>query len=579
MANMIPPIQPTPGKPLLLNDAQMDVLIKQGGWRVFQPGYDLSYKSQWNSEWFIVREFIQNALDEHDEAGIQMLPSARDTAEGFQVIDEGRGIGASALLLRETKRAAADLRGQFGEGMKFACLTAVRLGYLPHIISPKTEIIAVGNDTFFDHQEKVQLLVFLWRTPPVDKVVGTTATIHGMKGAAWLNNIVPFKPVTRTHTVSIQLGRFRRPNTIILSEPDNFYYRDIFIRKLQGALFSYNIWWEIQLNPDRNAEANNSKLELTVMSLWSRLTDTGVIREFLSKVVPNKDCWEANAYNAGYTPSTDTTQLAWQKVWNELYPNSCLHTSDKWSLRARGYGFRVMTLSTYFTSFLSTVALTDQSATIQKGGELEKTTIIPDNNLTGAQLSNLKALRWIHSALHLFKLHEDTRVVAATFPDVDVSGLWDGKNRIIYILGKKTGYFYDALETFTHEAGHELCGGCSDLTREHTAAITHVAISLAQLMGSTSNWRQLCISEDGSIIKKWSVEVAKVKVPKAVPVGAAVSGLKEEALATLLDQLGSKYSSKQLKGFAGMHGIDTIGTKSDIIKRLMKTGHTKELYD
>jgi hypothetical protein len=57
------------------------------GWKVFQPGFDISYKSQWNTPWFFIREFFQNALDEHDEAGVTARPRLADSSTGVVIED------------------------------------------------------------------------------------------------------------------------------------------------------------------------------------------------------------------------------------------------------------------------------------------------------------------------------------------------------------------------------------------------------------------------------------------------------------------------------------------------------------
>ena len=109
--------------------------LRQQGWDALDTTFEISYKTHWTM-WHVIREFVQNALDEHDEQGITTLPFLATTPQGLVIEDQGRGLGAAALLMRETKRAAGDLRGQFGEGMKFACIVTLREGYDVEIASP-----------------------------------------------------------------------------------------------------------------------------------------------------------------------------------------------------------------------------------------------------------------------------------------------------------------------------------------------------------------------------------------------------------------------------------------------------------
>jgi len=59
---------------------------KRAGWEILPTTYDMTYKSQWDSSWFFIREFYQNALDEHDEAGVTSIPSLGLTAKGVVIM-------------------------------------------------------------------------------------------------------------------------------------------------------------------------------------------------------------------------------------------------------------------------------------------------------------------------------------------------------------------------------------------------------------------------------------------------------------------------------------------------------------
>jgi len=69
---------------------------KRSGWKVFQPGFDISYKSHWNTPWFFIREFYQNALDEHDEAG---HPASRPSNHVMMVAKRRRKLQVLASRL------------------------------------------------------------------------------------------------------------------------------------------------------------------------------------------------------------------------------------------------------------------------------------------------------------------------------------------------------------------------------------------------------------------------------------------------------------------------------------------------
>ena len=79
------------------------------------------YVGHWG-EWEAVREFLQNAID-HGEPTVEAIDNH------IVITSKGVTLSPQTLLLgASTKRDDSDSIGQFGEGMKLACLVLCRLG-------------------------------------------------------------------------------------------------------------------------------------------------------------------------------------------------------------------------------------------------------------------------------------------------------------------------------------------------------------------------------------------------------------------------------------------------------------------
>lgn len=87
------------------------------------------YVRDWDV-WEAIREFLQNALDGQDLGYETTITYVTNTKEPqLRIITEGTTIDRDTLLLGTTSKAGrSDQRGEFGEGMKLACLVLVRNG-------------------------------------------------------------------------------------------------------------------------------------------------------------------------------------------------------------------------------------------------------------------------------------------------------------------------------------------------------------------------------------------------------------------------------------------------------------------
>lgn len=113
------------------------------------PGYVPTW-----GEFEVVREIIQNAIDEDEQRGHKM--TVEHDGERLTVSNDGAVLQADALLIGESGKAGHKLRGEHGEGLDLALLVAARLG-LNMEVTTRTEVWVPRIE--FNDQLRAQCLV------------------------------------------------------------------------------------------------------------------------------------------------------------------------------------------------------------------------------------------------------------------------------------------------------------------------------------------------------------------------------------------------------------------------------------
>lgn len=447
------------------------------GWKDFKSPFDLTYKSHWNTPWFIIREFYQNALDEHDEANVAMPPVLKNAPEGVIIEDYGRGLGAESLLMRETK-GQADLRGQFGEGLKFACLAAVRQGFTP--------VIESGHITIEAHslREKmgradVNLLIFLWREARQPRT-GTKVTLKGYHGELYTDRFTTYLgPPLAMDAETI--GRFTRRHAVWSNPAGRLYVGDIFIRKLERSQFSYNLW-RVRLNPDRVSEIDHTELQAAMSTPWSGI-DNGELAVQLIKAVTDNETDESDI-RWYHKPDEEFLRYAWDRLFGR---KAVLYTSELTKKLATGYGYKVVGegWKSRARDLLSDLEqITDEDMINTVVGEMIPK-VVPINQLTPTQRQHLSLMRFL---VRNCPACQKVKVEAAIIPPdprlkEPVKGLCDEGEQSIYLSVDILDYLEDTLGTTYHELGHWIGGSSAyDGSSRHTVEVQHIAAKLSLLM-------------------------------------------------------------------------------------------------
>lgn len=529
--------------------------LKAAGWNSLDTTYDVSYKSHWKM-WHAIREFYQNALDEHDEAGIKVLPTLSGTAQGLLIADQGRGLGAEALLLRETKRAAGDLRGQFGEGLKFACITALREGYGVKISSPLYSIRPILRD-YQMVGKSFQIVSFLWKENRSSQV-GTQIIIEGYKGETYRERFFPLaRAAGYTRDVAtVKFGRFDRTFSINSAPApvNSLYVGDLYVRDLgedsKASRYSYNLW-NLNLNPDRDAETNNSRLHELVAYTWS-LAPQDLIQKLLKQVEKNEG-WEATVVWAYYPMlnASETIKAKWRSAWIAVYgEKGVLQTSGEWAKYAQAYGYTPIDMPRYFLGFLEDVVPTDEDTV--KGLVVTKDLWrkpVRDSELSSNQRSLLDEARRLTKEVEkragVSPMLTVNAVRFSTNPETgtSVQGLWEEESKTVSLGLSTLGDARDMLRTLLHELGHWFGHNAPDMTAEHTEGVASVSV--------------LAMEAERERVGERAPQREKAPV-SAGPIRQAARELSWEELVAMANQAGiqgaNRMTQKEMRRLLGLEG-------------------------
>jgi len=282
--------------------------------REIQYPITLSYRNHWG-QWEAIREIVQNSLDSTNR-----LPEIyRDIDNNLVISDEGKGLEIKHLLFGMSEKTEGS-RGRFGEGLKITLLVLKRLGYNIEIQSNN---LCITSELFDIEGEQCLKLIC---KKSLSFYHGFKITIYGYIGETYqdrfINPTVTPKTLLFTHSA---LGQ------ILAKDPTkndgDLYVKDIFVCKLKGSAFSYNLK-QITLEESRNM-ADEWSLQSEIGHIWAKCTSVAMWEDYLTAI--DKKMYEAKSkLNAWSFNDTNTIRAAFESV----FPNSVLFTSTEWAREA-----------------------------------------------------------------------------------------------------------------------------------------------------------------------------------------------------------------------------------------------------
>jgi len=464
--------------------------LRAEGWDYVPTNMPSTYREYWEM-FHAIREFVQNSLDETETFDIRL------TDEGLEIRDQGAGFFVADLLLhyREKPKWA---RGQFGEGLKIACIVCLRSGYPVYIWTTDKVIRPLFlRKRFIERGEthEARVVYFFWHPFPREK--GTTVLLQGYRGELFLDRFVQKLP--REAIVSTRRGTIKdhEYTDMMIDYPvgtmgpgtHRLYVRDIYVGNLwEPTLLSYNLW-AVDLDPDRVGVRNPKEVIDGIRNLWAYCTDRNLIKMWMKKsVLPSAEVALRFIEMNENLWVTYENKSIWQSVWTELFgPMSCLRTTEEMARRASHLGWKVVEASFGAWETLRNVVKRDRDVVEEDAAK--KRVPISADLLTDTQQKHLALVYWLmEKLLYLYaadrSVRTEPKIVAYTVLD-KAAEYTDGEIRIKQSTLDSEG---DTIEILVHELAHSTSDDASDLTEEHVREMEYLTWLLWRLRERPKAW-------------------------------------------------------------------------------------------
>ncbi len=227
----------------------------------------LTIKADYCKEWTIkeaLREIIQNALD--TKTPVHFEPENNT----WNIRDEGAGIILTDFLIGQTSKATdSTVIGQFGEGLKLACLVLARE-------SRKISVSAKGKQyTFaFEYSKQWNSKLLTLESTRIPLTSGTMVSVECTD-----DELQEAKDLFRAFLPNI-IEKDGKDSKILTNCAGQIYVNGLLVSEIE-AIFGYDFIGQKELvNRDRNA-INSSQISQAIKNTWEGVKDVGIISKFL----------------------------------------------------------------------------------------------------------------------------------------------------------------------------------------------------------------------------------------------------------------------------------------------------------
>lgn len=478
-------------KPIAVYQKQTDVITqeeyeqtyKPQGWKLLIIGPTSTWRESW-TEWEAIRDIVQNSLDESESYTTERVMF--EGATSLVISDNGQGVQIADFLLGPPKLKPEWARGRFGEGMKLAALTLIRLGYGVRVSTSGREIRMVFYEQSVNGKAKT--LAALWRSNGT--TAGTKFYIVGYTGNDFADRFVA-NLGTELYSGSAEEAfrgyatitkPFQRFNQLIAKPVGRLYSRDIYMREIKSP-WSYNLWG-FDLAPDRHAPAKEDDIYLDIGRLWMTCADSDLIAKFLRLVEQTlgEKTIEYHTRMVGW-PTTynifKQNKSKWLEGWVKAFgPTAVLTTQSSLSNLMIHLGFKPIGITWGVADFLKDISdfPVDISQALIARKKMAESQIIADSDLDPKALKHLVLARSLASE---FTPTPEQQIVAAIIPPVGnavrTAGAYGKTSQMIMIDMYTLDFALSTIDTLVHELGHFITNGADDLTDRFIDAVSEVA--------------------------------------------------------------------------------------------------------
>jgi len=470
---------------------QLNQLVS-AGWEFLPTNIPFTYRPDWTM-FHSIREFAQNSLDETGDFSIELVP------QGLQISDNGSGVHMVDFLMRYREKPKW-ARGQFGEGLKIACLVCLRNGYPIEILTVNSIIRPVMVPITLERKE-IPVLHFVFHSFP-QKITGTAVTIIGYKGELYKDrfiNKLPADVVVWTRTDFIEEHQYTEQ---VLDYPKYLvqrkwlYVRDIYVRDLdRPSLFSYNLW-RIQLDPDRVGLKEPSEVPDGIATMWQGNAPKAAIKRLLEQaravivaaLLPSQYPVELSEEVSIWVSKPEERGIWLETFWELFSPETVLWTNEEAAGFAVHLGKNVIRLPATITNTLHRCGVRTDDDIVKEDARAKRVPINP-SDLTRYEQIHLALCWWLEGKLRTM-YQERAPVTPLTYITVftELPSAGEYVADVVRIRRSEMQNEHGAVETFIHEYAHHVAKGASDYTPQYENARDYLTYLVWRLRDRPTAW-------------------------------------------------------------------------------------------
>jgi hypothetical protein len=417
-----------------------------------------TYVSEWGV-WEGIREIVQNAIDEQDLHGHQMV--VEHDGAMLHVRSIGADMNRAALLLGKTsKQGIEKARGQFGEGLDLALLALTRAG-LDVEIRTQQEKWTAKLAPSGEYAGETVLTISTRKMPTQVSWVEVTVRIQADEWEALRPRFLFLDPPPEGEAVKTEYG------TIILEErrKGQIFVKGIFVMVSDEISHGYDMS-KVKLDRDRRV-INAFDLSWATSQMYAEAARrSGDMAQHAYRMLRD-GCSDVQYIGSMYVDSETRNRII-EAFEAEHGANALPVTSIAESREMEHAGIRGVIVSASLRQIVESVKGTASAAKARKGRDTQATFAWGDlneteqNNLTRAcGMVDTAVAKILNSA---DREHTMSRTEVVIFNDLDVMGT--ANNQCIRIDRRHLSDFRVALSIVVHEEGHCL-SLCADMTKGH----------------------------------------------------------------------------------------------------------------
>lgn len=440
-------------------------------------------------DWEIVREFVQNSLDEVGKANVY-----RERGD-LVISDEGAGFDARSFLVGETTKLNPECnRGKFGNGMKYAALTCLLKGYKVRIHSrdylyeallvPTEFVVGRGKSEYID-----SLVINQYE---VEEIPGTEIRIEGYRGEHFRQNFIFYN---KKDAFRVLYSEEKHPDSCpdktfyncIMKPGGSLFVKDIYVGELKDSLFSYNLY-DVELTEERNL-ADPWTLDLAIGKVLMSCTDTNILSELLRAIYSGQPYEEKIEFVRYSTEQRFRDNIEnWRKALSSTFPNyfdengepKFFYTLDKDVEHRVNYitkgKFDFLNLPGRFLKLLEQAGFIRHGLDIIQEYSKQLVKVVKESNLSEIEKLHLQIIRDLYvellseesrssianSAELQYEIHVDLEetpfcnILVMTYDTNDVCATLDREKNVIGIAKKRIDRLQLAIESMSHEFVHQI---------------------------------------------------------------------------------------------------------------------------